>query len=107
MRFTMMSNVNIRDVAMITRAINAFCVTRRAGGAPVRFPPDNRTYRGSAMPREHRAFFTAGTQYRAPMLVATSFDEDVCINRFLSRLAPATAEQQPPWQEAILGSVPY
>jgi hypothetical protein len=53
--------------AKITQAINSHCVTRRnpgetgAGGA-VRWPPSNHTFRGTAMPRCHRAFVTPGKQ---------------------------------------------
>jgi len=96
------AEATIGHVAMLCHAINAFCVTRRAGGAPVRFPSDNRTYRGSAVPRAPRAFFTHGTQYRAPMLLATSFEEDVAVDHFLMRLGQASANQQPPWQEPTL-----
>ena len=76
-------------------------VTRRAGGATTRWPSDNKTYRGTALPQRHRAFFTPGRQYRAPMFVATSFDEGVATH-FLARLDPASDEQQPPHQEPCL-----
>ena len=61
-------------------------MTRRAGGATVRWPPDNRTYRGTALPQCHREFFTPGKQYRAPMCVATTFGRDVA-NDFMRRQA--------------------
>ena len=96
---------SIEHVAMLTQAINAFCVNRRGGrpsGAPVRFPASHTTYRGSAMPRCHRAFFQPGTSYRAPMFVATSFDEDVAVYTFLMRLDSPSASQQPPHQEPVL-----
>ena len=93
----------ISHVATITHALNAFCVTRRASGAPpVQWPTEHVTYRGTAMPRAHRAFFTAGTKYRAPMFVATSLDDDVPVDMFLMRLPPPTAEQTPPFQEPTL-----
>ena len=80
--------------------MNAFCVTRRHSttSAPVRFPADNTSYRGGALPRMHRPFFSVGVEYRAPMLVATSFDRTVSVDIFLARLDPPSAEQQPPWQ---------
>ena len=96
------SDKAVAHAAMITQAINAFCVTRRTGGAPVRFPPANRTFRGGALPRMHRTFFQPGTRYRAPMFIATSFNESVSINTFLTRLDPASAAQQPPFQEPVL-----
>ena len=52
---------------MVTRAINAFCVTRRDNPTPRRWPAAHVTYRGGAMPRAHRAFYGAGVTYRAPM----------------------------------------
>ena len=54
------------------------------------------------MPQLHRDFFTPGKRYRAPMFVATSFDEHVSINTFLARLEPPSASQQPPFQEPVL-----
>ena len=80
--------------------MNAFCVTRRHSttSAPVRFPADNTSYRGGALPRMHRPFFSVGVEYRAPMFVATSFDRTVSVYIFLARLDPPSAEQQPPWQ---------
>ena len=88
--------------AMIAHAINAFCVTRRAGAAPVRWPPANRTYRGGALPREFRSFFEPGRCFRANMFVATSFNESVSVDTFLQRLETPSAAQQPPFQEPVL-----
>ena len=92
----------VEHAAMMTHAINAHCVTRRKAGMLVRWPAANVTYRGGAMPVQHRAFFTAGTRYRAPMFVATSFEEDVAVNTFLMQLPPPTAHQAPPFQEPCL-----
>ena len=92
----------IAHAVTIAHALNTFCVTRRAGGAPVKWPPSHVTYRGTAMPRAHRAFFEAGKRYRAPMFVATSFSEDVPVDVFLSRLPPPTADQAPPFQEPTI-----
>ena len=36
------------------------------------------------------------------MLLATSFSEDVAVDRFLMRLGQPSADQQPPWQEPTL-----
>jgi len=86
----------------ITHALNAFCVTRRVEDGPVRWPAAHVTYRGTALPRQHRAFFFAGQRYRAPMFLATAEEEDTSINSFLMRLPPATADQAPPFQEPTL-----
>ena len=97
----------IGPAAMVTQGINSHCVTRRnpgetgAGGA-VRWPPSNHTFRGTAMPQCHRDFFTPGKQYRAPMFVATSFDQGIATTRFLAQLEPASPDQQPPHQEPCL-----
>merc|ERR1711904_548941 len=93
----------IIHAAVITHAINAFCVTRRGSGAGiVRWPPTNRTYRGGAMPRDLRSFFEPGKRYRANMFVATSFKKSVSVNTFLQRLGAPSATQQPPFQEPVL-----
>ena len=91
--------------------LNNFCVTRRVGlTTVVRWPPEQvtdrgtkmLTYRGTAMPRVHRAFFQPGKKYRAPMFVATSFEESTSVHTFLMRLDPPTADQTPPFQEPTL-----
>ena len=105
--FCALLNAALRDdtepavghAATVTHALNTFCVTRRSASAPVvRWPPGHVTYRGTALPRQYQAFFVAGKQYRAPMFVATSFEEDVSVDTFLMRLPPASAEQSPPHQ---------
>jgi hypothetical protein len=53
------------------------------------------------MPRKFRDFFAVGKQYRAPMFVASSFEEHVAAI-FLSRLDPWSEEQSPPHQEPVL-----
>jgi hypothetical protein len=93
----------INHAAIIAHAMNAFCVTRRAlGTASVRWPPNNRSYRGGAMPRDLRGFFEPGKRYRANMFVATSFEKDVSVNTFLRRLETPSATQHPPFQEPVL-----
>jgi len=92
----------IGHAATITHALNAFCVNRRAGGAPVRWPSAHITYRGTALPRTHHGFFVVGKKYRAPMFLATSSSEDTAVDTFLMRLEPPSAEQAPPWQEPVL-----
>ena len=91
--------------------LNNFCVPRRVGlTTVVRWPPEQvtdrgtkmLTYRGTAMPRVHRAFFQPGKKYRAPMFVATSFEESTSVHTFLMRLDPPTADQTPPFQEPTL-----
>ncbi len=61
--------------AALVRAINALCVAGRKGEARAEFPPNGRTFRGTAFSNEHRQFFVPGMKYRAPGFVATSFDE--------------------------------
>ena len=92
----------ITPAATITHALNTFCVTRRASATPVRWPASHVTFRGTALPRCHRAFFAPGVKYRAPMFLATSFRQEVSVDIFLSRLPPATADQTPPYQEPTL-----
>ena len=59
-------------------AINRLCVVRGVrDDTQLKFPTDGICYRGGALPDEHRAFFTPGTQYRVPGFLATSFSEDV------------------------------
>jgi len=53
------------------------------------------------MPRAFRDFFVAGKRYRAPMFLATSFEEFVA-EQFMRRLEPAADEQSPPHQEPTL-----
>ena len=64
----------VDNVVVLVKALNAFCVTRSGGGVPrpVRWPDNNRSLRGGGLPPQHRAFFTPGRKYRAPMFVATS-----------------------------------
>jgi hypothetical protein len=57
------------------RAINALCIVFRDDDA-LKFPPDNVSHRGGALPFEHHDFFTPGTKYGVPMYLATSFSED-------------------------------
>jgi hypothetical protein len=61
--------------AALVRAVNALCVAGRKGEARAEFPPNGRTFRGTAFSNEHRPFFFPGRKYRAPGFVATSFDE--------------------------------
>ncbi len=63
------------STAMLVRAINALCVAGRKGEARVEFPPNGRTFRGTAFNSGHRDFFVPGKKYRVPGFLATSFDE--------------------------------
>ena len=63
-------------------------------------PPSQRAARSSD-PFEG-AFFAPGVAYRAPMFVATSFDDAVSVNTFLRRLERPSASQRPPHQEPTL-----
>ena len=48
-----------------------------AGDDGTLFPPGGSTYRGGGLPDEHKAFFTVGKQFRVPMFLATSMDQNV------------------------------
>jgi hypothetical protein len=48
--------------AALVRAINALCVAGRKGEARAEFPPNGRTFRGTAFSNEHRQFFVPGTK---------------------------------------------
>ena len=66
----------VEHTAVFCRALNAFCVKRRADGGVsqiVRWPDSNEVVRGGGLPARHRAFFTVGKKYRVPMYLATSF----------------------------------
>ena len=63
------------STAVLVRAINALCVAERKGLARAQFPPNGRTFRGTAFDHLHRKFFQPGMKYRAPGFVATSFKE--------------------------------
>ena len=96
-------SATIGHAVTIAHALNNFCVTRRHDSAtPTAWPSSNITFRGTAMPRCHRAFFTKGKKYRAPMFLATSVREDVSVDSFLMRLAPPNDDQTPPSQEPVL-----
>ena len=58
----------VDHTAVISRALNAFCVQRSAGSGPslqTRWPTSNETVRGGGLPQQHHAFFTVGTRYTA------------------------------------------
>lgn len=89
----------MENIAIFVRAINMHCVCRHIG-KPVKWPMTNMTHRGASMPREYQTFFTVGKKFRVPMFLATSADDEIAEN-FLPQ-APATAGQQPPFQEPIM-----
>ncbi len=62
-------------LVVIVRAINALCIVRRES-ISLKFPPDDVSHRGGALPPQHRDFFAVGKKYRVPMYLATSFSED-------------------------------
>ena len=62
-------------LVIIVRAINALCIVRRESSS-LKFPPDDMSHRGGALPLQHHSFFTVGMKYRVPMYLATSFSED-------------------------------
>jgi hypothetical protein len=68
------------STAGLVRAINALCVAERKGLAREQFPPNGRTFRGTAFDNEHRHFFRPGRKYRAPGFVATSFEEATALD---------------------------
>jgi hypothetical protein len=66
--------------AVLSRAINEQCVSRRAaggggggGGGGAAHPADDKCYRGGGFLDEHRGFFTPGKKFRQPAYLATSF----------------------------------
>eukprot|EP00438_Fugacium_kawagutii_P019025 Skav208692 [mRNA] locus=scaffold42:130882:132582:+ [translate_table: standard] len=69
------SKERLQPLIPLVRAMNSFLVTR--GKAASEWPKDNITYRGAGIPDEHMAFFQSGVQYRCPMFLATSFDDEV------------------------------
>lgn len=90
--------------AVIAKALAVHLVTRQHPHA--RWPPLNRTFRGTAMPRVHQAFFQQGLTYRAPMFVATSFNR-LTVETFLRRLPASTPEQTPQFQEPTVWTFHY
>ena len=88
------------SVEFATTIVHAIRTLR--SGRLVRWPSSHITYRGTAMPRCYRDFFTVGKKYRAPTFLATSFDEAIAIETFLRQLPPSTANQTPPNQEPTL-----
>ena len=56
-------------VALFAKGLNMLCVTRRSP-SDVRWP--GKTYRGGALPQEHRPFFEVGKQFRTPQFLSTS-----------------------------------
>ena len=72
------------DLDMFCRCINP-TLTRRDEDA--HFPPGGIIYRGAALPDSCLKFYresSAGTKFRIPAFVATSFDKR-CAKRFLNR----------------------
>ena len=65
--------------AVLSRAINEQCVSRRAAGGGgggdggATHPADDKCYRGGGFLDEHRGFFTPGKKFRQPAYLATSF----------------------------------
>jgi len=62
-------------VAVIVRALNMQCVSRLSG-KHIKWPKSNVTYRGTNMPRAAMMWYTQGKEYRVPMYLATSSDEE-------------------------------
>jgi hypothetical protein len=62
-------------LVVVVRAINALCIVRRESSS-LKFPPDDVSHRGGALPLQHHSFFTVDKKYRVPMYLATSFSED-------------------------------
>ncbi len=65
----------MQHLVVIVRVINALCIVRRESSS-LKFPPDDVSHRGGALPSQHRNFFAVGKKYRVPMYLATSFSED-------------------------------
>ena len=88
LRNEQLRSVTVEHAVVFARALNAFCVTRGSGG-PLQWPEPTAageicTYRGGGLPREHKAFYTVGKQFRVPMFLATSASPGIA-NRFMER----------------------
>ena len=66
----------------VVRGINLLCVTRREP-SKLRYPPGGKSHRGGGLPLLHAPFFTVGKKFRAPMYLASSFDEEVAYRQAL------------------------
>lgn len=77
----------IRHVLTISRGIACLCVVDRTVRSHVKWPKDNKCYRGSGLPDSKRAFYQVGTHYRAPMYLATSLTRGVA-QGFLNSVRP-------------------
>ena len=82
----------MRPAVRLTRALNAFCVTDNAEVANG-WPENNRTYRGTVLPRAHQAFYRVGKKYRVPMFLATSIEAQVAID-FMMRATDASEDDE-------------
>ena len=63
-------------MAAFTHALNTLQITRREDGANLSFPPNGVTYRGGALPNDHKKFYKVGALFRAAGFLATSFSQD-------------------------------
>ncbi len=88
------------STAVLVRAINALCVAERKGLARAQFPPNGRTFRGTAFDHEHRKFFQLGRKYRAPGFVATSFKEATAQD-FAYRNGPLSGKPYVLWEVQV------
>jgi len=64
-------------LAKVCRVINAAIADKARTGQHAKWPKSNRLYRGGKLPASHRSFFKVGTEFRAPMYLATSDDLQV------------------------------
>jgi len=70
----------IKSAIIFSKGINSLCVTRNNKSLN-NWPENNITYRGGGFPNDDkRDFFKPNTKYRAPMFIATSFQERVARN---------------------------
>ncbi len=92
LEFCSMLNTALRcdDAALLAaampliRAINSLCVFRGARpDALLRFPPADCSFRGGGLPDVHHGFFVPGVKYRVPGFLATSFDLEARLARWV------------------------
>jgi len=76
----------MESVVKYCRSLNSLLVNRRSDKAwdEIKWPDDNKLYRGGGFPDHHKSFFQEGKKFRVPMFLATSGDKDVA-ERFCER----------------------
>ncbi len=92
-------------LVVIVRAINALCIVGRKSSL-LKFPPDNVSHRGGALPPKYHDFFTKGKMYRVPMYLATSFRRDKAYEFWCRALCLPPMSRRPPQLWSGIASLP-